>query len=83
MIGQMVHYLFSGYNLLLIVRVLGSWVPQLANQSWMRWIGKWTDPYLDIFRKVLPPIGGTVDISPVLAFLLLYFVEQFLRSLFR
>lgn len=29
------------------------------------------DPYLNIFRGIIPPLGGTLDLSPVLGFLLL------------
>jgi YggT family protein len=29
------------------------------------------DPYLNIFRGIIPPIGGTLDLSPILAFLVL------------
>ena len=29
------------------------------------------DPYLNLFRGIIPPIGGTLDLSPVLAFIVL------------
>ena len=29
------------------------------------------DPYLNLFRGIIPPIGGTIDLSPILAFVLL------------
>jgi YggT family protein len=29
------------------------------------------DPYLNLFRGVIPPLGGTLDLSPILAFLVL------------
>jgi YggT family protein len=29
------------------------------------------DPYLNIFRGIIPPLGGTLDFSPILAFLVL------------
>jgi len=29
------------------------------------------DPYLSIFRGIIPPLGGTLDLSPILAFLVL------------
>ena len=34
-----------------------------------------TDPYLNIFRGIIPPIGG-FDISSILAFLLLNVIQQ-------
>jgi hypothetical protein len=29
------------------------------------------DPYLNVFRGLIPPIGGTFDLSPILAFVVL------------
>jgi YggT family protein len=34
-----------------------------------------TDPYLNVFRSIIPPLGG-IDLSPILAFLLLSFLRQ-------
>lgn len=30
-----------------------------------------TDPYLNLFRGIIPPLGGTLDLSPILAFVTL------------
>ena len=30
-----------------------------------------TDPYLNLFRGLIPPLGGTIDLSPILAFVVL------------
>jgi uncharacterized protein YggT (Ycf19 family) len=29
------------------------------------------DPYLNLFRGIIPPLGGTIDLSPILAFVVL------------
>ena len=29
------------------------------------------DPYLNLFRGIIPPVGGTIDLSPILAFTVL------------
>jgi YggT family protein len=39
-----------------------------------------TDPYLNIFRSFIPPLGG-LDISPILAILVLNIVAGLLGSL--
>jgi len=59
------------YTYLLIIRVLLTWFPTINwyNQPFAT-LSQLTDPYLDLFRKFIPPLGG-IDISPVLAILLL------------
>ena len=39
-----------------------------------------TDPYLNIFRGIIPPIGG-FDISSLLAFLLLNVIQNLITNL--
>ena len=62
------------YFYLLIVRILLTWFPTV---EWMNQIQSFlspiTDPYLNIFRSFIPPIGG-MDLSPILAILLLQVV---------
>lgn len=74
-----VYYFLQIYIFLLIVRILLTWFP---NVDWMNQIAGFlsqiTDPYLNIFRSLIPPLGGTLDISPILAIFLL----QFLAGLF-
>ena len=36
-------------------------------------LGKVCDPYLNLFRKIIPPIGGMVDVTPIVALLVLQF----------
>jgi YggT family protein len=38
-------------------------------------LGKMTDPYLRLFRGLIPPVFG-FDLSPLLSFLLLTFLEE-------
>jgi YggT family protein len=59
------------YIVLLVIRVLLSWFPSINwyNQPWMT-LSQLTDPYLNLFRSLLPPLGA-IDLSPILAFLAL------------
>ncbi|MCS7293148.1 MAG: YggT family protein [Gloeomargarita sp. SKYBB_i_bin120] len=68
------------YFVLLILRVLLSWFPTINwyNQPWMT-LSQLTDPYLNIFRAILPPLGG-IDFSPILAFLVLQVIVVALSS---
>lgn len=64
------------YNALLIVRILLSWFPQLNwSNPILSVLSQLTDPYLNLFRGIIPPIGG-LDFSPWLAFMLLSFAMQ-------
>ncbi|MCF2972100.1 YggT family protein [Synechococcus sp. Nb3U1] len=64
------------YNVLLIVRILLSWFPQLNwSNPILSVLSQLTDPYLNLFRGIIPPIGG-LDFSPWLAFILLSFAMQ-------
>ncbi len=62
------------YILLILVRVLLTWF-QTAGwaQQTMTFLSPITDPYLNLFRSFIPPLGG-LDISPILAILLLQLV---------
>ncbi|GJQ12831.1 hypothetical protein GpartN1_g4622.t1 [Galdieria partita] len=63
---------FSLYSNLLIVRVLLSWFPAAQNQPILRPLFTLCDPYLNLFRSVVPPVFG-IDFSPILAFTALQF----------
>jgi YggT family protein len=78
-----VHLCFLTYTILLFVRIVGSWFPSLARHSFMHFVGRMTDPYLGLFRRLIPPIGGVLDLSPLLAFFLLQIAEQFILFLLR
>lgn len=58
------------YLYVLLVRVLLSWFPNLGNNPIMAGVASITDPYLNIFRGVIPPLGG-IDLSAILAFITL------------
>ena len=73
------------YGYLLIARILLSW---FQSAEWagsiISFLSPITDPYLNIFRSIIPPLGG-IDFSAILAIIALQFVQsglsQFGRSL--
>ena len=68
------------YSYILIVRVLLTWFPSIDwSNGILAAMCSITDPYLNIFRGVIPPIGG-LDISSILAFLLLSVFQDLLRN---
>ncbi|KAJ4708900.1 ylmG-like protein 2, chloroplastic [Melia azedarach] len=58
------------YNTLLVVRLVLTWFPN-SPPAIVTPLSTLCDPYLNIFRGIIPPLGGTLDLSPILAFLVL------------
>jgi len=83
MLSQIIHLTFLTYTIMIAVRIIASWVPEFAAQPWMLFIAQFTDPYLNLFRRILPPIGGMLDFSPILGFIVLQLLENFLKIIFR
>ena len=71
-----VHLAFRVYTILLFARVIGSWFPSFSRHKIMRFISAYTDPYLNLFRRFIPPIGGVLDLSPLIAFFVLSLLER-------
>jgi YggT family protein len=72
---------FTYYGYLLIIRVLLTWFPNIDwyNQPFAA-LSQITDPYLNFFRQFIPPLGG-IDISPMLAIILLQVLGGVMQSL--
>ena len=75
MILVIIKYLFNVFTILIFAKIIASWIPQLAQSRLMHFVNTLTDPYLNLFRRFIPPIGGTLDISPIVAIFALKFVE--------
>lgn len=81
-ISRLVDLLFYFYYLLLLIRIFLTWIRTIdwyaQPYAWLRSI---TDPFLNIFRNIIPPIGGMLDISPILAFIVLQLLQSFILNL--
>ncbi len=71
---------FGIYLIMLFVRILGSWVPELQNIRFMHFIAFYTDPYLNLFRRIIPPVG-MMDFSPIVAFFFLNIIEGIIKQI--
>ena len=74
LIRQVVSVAFEVYSWILIIRILLSWIPHNPYQPIIRFIYEVTEPYLRIFRRIVPPYGA-VDFSPIVAFIALRVIE--------
>ncbi|MEM8629115.1 MAG: YggT family protein [Chlamydiota bacterium] len=81
MFFEVIDLLFSTYYFLLIVRVIGSWIPQVQHYKFMHFVYYYTEPYLAFFRRLIPPLG-MIDLSALVAFLALGLLKSFVLFLF-
>ena len=79
LIGVLIQTL-SIYTLVLLVRVLLSWFPNLDwSNPILSGVSAIPDPYLNAFRGLIPPLGG-IDLSAIVAFLALQLLQTLLEQ---
>ena len=89
-VGNYVSALFVVYTILILLNILISFVPRMPYHPWLRvvldFITETTDPYLNIFRSIMRPLGGpggmAIDLSPMLAILVLGIVGGIVTGAF-
>jgi YggT family protein len=89
-VADYVRALFLVYFILIFIRILLSWIPRMPYYPWLRaivdFVHQVVDPYLNIFRRFIPPLGGgglAIDISPILAIIVLLIVQGIVVALIR
>lgn len=70
------------YSYALIVYIFMSWFPGARESSFGQMLAKICEPYLEQFRKFIPPFG-MIDFSPIVAIFVLYLARMGLLELFR
>jgi YggT family protein len=81
-IHDYVDALFTVYLVLIFIRILLTWVPRMPFNPYVRsavaFVERTTDPYLNLFRALLRPVGFggmALDLSPIVAIIVLYAVR--------
>ena len=76
------------YVILIFIRIVASFVPRMPYNPYLRAVLDFahevTDPYLNFFRRLIPPIGGGgfgLDLSPAIGLLLLFVARKLLVDL--
>ncbi len=72
-VKKLIFALLMTYFVLIIARVIVSWVANQSRHPLIPLIYQLTNPVLKPFSKLLPPIGG-VDLSPLFALITLRFL---------
>ena len=77
---RLVNIVFTLYSLAFIARALLPWFRISYYHPAMQFLIRVTEPVLAPLRRYIPPVGG-VDFTPMVALLILWFVEQLLQTL--
>jgi len=87
-VADYVAALFLVYIILILIRVLISWIPRMPYNPTLRraldFVTETTDPYLNLFRRLIPPIGGGgfgLDLSPMIGIIVLIVLRGLLVGL--
>ena len=73
LVGHLLYGFLGIYSLLILVRIVMSWVSSPTNRL-LSFLVKLTDPILEPFRRIIPPLG-MFDISPIVVLILLNFLQ--------
>ncbi|HYK72533.1 MAG TPA: YggT family protein [Pseudoneobacillus sp.] len=74
-------WLIQIYSWALIIYILLSWFPNARESSFGQLLSRICEPYLEPFRRIIPPLG-MIDISPIVAILVLRFATAGLSQVF-
>jgi len=78
LLANTVRLLFSIYIILIFVRIIISWLRPNVFNPVIRFIYTLTDPYLKLFARIRFLRFGYLDLSPLLAFYVLYLLQELL-----
>lgn len=75
LLGFVFHGLISIYILMIFVRVIFSMAMVSYTNRLMRFLVDTTEPLLGPLRNRIPPVAGRWDISPIVAFIILWLLQ--------
>ncbi|WP_277857651.1 YggT family protein [Latilactobacillus curvatus] len=71
----MLMYVVRIYSGIVVIYCLLTWIPEAMSSKLGRFVAKLVEPFLEIFDRFIPAIGG-IGISAIAAFFVLYLVER-------
>ena len=74
LVGFLLYGFLGIYSILIVIRIILSWITSSANRL-TSFLMKLTDPILEPFRRIIPPLG-MFDISPIIVLLILNFLQM-------
>lgn len=89
-VADYVSALFIVYIVLIFCNIIISYVPRMPHnrplRAFLDFVTETTNPYLNIFRRFLPPVGGgsfALDLSPMIGLIVLFVAQAILVGLIR
>ena len=76
--AKLVEILLGAYMWIVIGRAILSWVNPDPYNPIVRFLHDVTEPLLSRIRRMLPALGGSIDFSPMILILAIYFLMSFL-----
>jgi YggT family protein len=73
LVGFLLYGFLGVYSLLIVMRIVFSWFMSWTNPL-LRFLMRLTDPILEPFRRLIPPLG-MFDISPIIVLFILGFLQ--------
>ena len=90
LIGTILIYMWQFFNFAwpiftwgLIIYILSSWFPALRESSFGEFLGKVYEPLLEPFRRMIPPLGGVLDLSPIILIIIFNLFGRGMNEIFR
>jgi YggT family protein len=81
-VAGILNLLFTVMTIAIIARALMSFIDPMMRYSFSQLLVDITEPIIGPIRRFVPPLGGTIDLSPMIALVLLQVVERIiLRSI--
>jgi len=81
-LGIILHYVLGAYIWVLIIRALLSWVSPDPYNPIVRGLYSITEPVLSFLRRKFPLMAGSIDFSPMVAVLIIWFLQMVIDRLF-
>lgn len=84
MISHLILTIGNVYSIMIIIYCFMTWIPNSTTGIMgdiRTFFAAVCEPFLKPFRQIIPPIGGTLDISPIIALLVLQLLVEFLARL--
>jgi YggT family protein len=77
-VASFIDVFIAVYTLLILLYIISSWI-RVPYSPWLNRIQRFLydvcDPYLRLFRRILPPLGP-LDLSPIIGVAVLYAIDQ-------